>query len=82
MSTYYFYLLRCRDNSLYAGITTDLARRLGEHNSTTGKGSKYVRSRQPAQLVYQEKFASKSKALKREVEVKRLHKTKKEQLVR
>jgi len=81
MDTYYFYLVRCNDNSLYSGITKDITRRLQEHNSLTGKGSKYVRSRQPAKLVYHEKFESKSKALKREAKVKQWNKTQKEQLV-
>lgn len=81
MAVYYFYFLRCRDNSLYAGITSDVKRRLHEHNSMTSKGSKYVRSRQPAKLVYQEKLSSKSKALKREAEVKKWKKQRKETLI-
>jgi len=83
MSPYYFYLLRCRDNSLYAGITTDVTRRLQEHNSlnSKAKGSKYVRSHRPANLVYQEKLSSKSNALKREAEVKKWKKQKKEALI-
>ncbi|MBP6994356.1 GIY-YIG nuclease family protein [Candidatus Woesebacteria bacterium] len=81
MATYYFYLIRCADNSLYAGITADLARRLLEHNSQSAKGSKYVRSRQPARLVYQEKFSSKSEALKRESEVKKWTKQEKEAFI-
>lgn len=81
MVTYYFYLLRCSDNSLYAGITTDVQRRLQEHNSSTKKRSKYVRSRQPVRLVYQEEYMSKSEALRREAEVKRWKKKEKEKLV-
>jgi putative endonuclease len=81
MSPYYFYLLRCRDNSLYSGITTDLTRRLQEHNSPGGKGSKYVHSRLPAELVYQEKLSSKSEALKREAEVKKWRRSKKLTLI-
>ncbi len=83
MSPYYFYLLRCRDNSLYAGITTDVTRRLHQHNSlnSKAKGSKYVRSRRPANLVYQEKLSSKSKALKRESEVKKWTKQEKEAFI-
>lgn len=81
MQTYYFYLIRCSDDSLYSGVTTDLSRRLLEHNSQSIRGSKYVRSRQPAILVYHEKLSSKSKALKREAAVKKWSKEMKEQLV-
>ena len=49
---YYLYILRCGDNSLYTGITTDVARRLAAHQS--GKGAKYTRGRGPLTLVYQE----------------------------
>lgn len=81
MSIYFFYLLRCNDGSLYAGITTDVTRRLVEHNSASTKASKYTRSRQPVKMVYQEKLSSRSKALKREAEVKKWKKQKKEALI-
>ena len=76
---YYFYILRCRDNSLYSGITNDLDRRVKVHNS--GKGAKYTKSRRPVELVYSEKLKNKSEALKRESEVKKWNKAKKETLV-
>jgi putative endonuclease len=65
------YIVRCADNSLYTGITTDLERRLNEHNSTK-TGAKYTRARRPVSLVYQETAASRSHASKRELEIKNL----------
>ena len=63
-------MLRCCDGSLYTGITTDIARRVAEHNS--GKGAKYTRSRRPVELVYQEECDDHSHALRRELEIKAL----------
>ena len=67
---YSCYLLRCVDGSYYCGISNDVSRRILVHNS--GKGSKYVRSRLPAVLVYVEVCGSKSDALKRERQIKRM----------
>lgn len=67
---YYVYMLRCGDGSLYTGITTDVARRLRQHQA--GKGAKYTRSHLPVELVYQEQQEDKSAALKRELEIKAL----------
>lgn len=67
---YYVYMLRCRDGTLYTGITTDVAKRTAVHNS--GKGAKYTRSRLPVTVVYQETQPDKSAALKRELELKKL----------
>lgn len=78
---YYFYLLRCADNSLYAGITTNLERRVEEHNSKSSKSAKYTRAKGPVRLVYFEEFSSKQEAMKREYEVKQWTKDKKEELV-
>jgi putative endonuclease len=66
---HYFYILRCKDGTLYCGSTEDLEKRELLHNS--GKGSKYVRSRGGGKIVYSEKFRSKSKAMQREAEVKK-----------
>ena len=74
---YYLYILRCGDNSLYTGITTDVARRLAAHQS--GKGAKYTRGRGPLTLVYQEELPDKPSALRRELAVKAL--TREEKLV-
>ena len=78
-TTWYFYLARCHDDSLYAGITTDLKRRVVEHNE--GTGAKYTRSRRPVTLVWWERFVSKSAAAKGETEVKKWGKLRKERLI-
>ncbi|MCX5867519.1 MAG: GIY-YIG nuclease family protein [Proteobacteria bacterium] len=68
MMSWFFYILKCKDDSLYSGITNDLIRRLTAHNQ--GKGAKYTRSHRPLSLAYWEEFSDKSKASKREIEVK------------
>lgn len=77
---YVLYLLRCSDGTLYTGITSDLKRRLHEHNSSD-KGAKYTRSRRPCILVHYEQLESKSAALKREIVIKKMTKAKKETLL-
>lgn len=77
--SWYVYMLRCRDGSLYTGYTDDPVRRLAVHNS--GKGAKYTRSRLPVALVYSEEYDDKSAALKREFVIKRLKKSQKETLI-
>ena len=73
--------MRCSDRSLYTGVTTDLNRRVVEHN--TGKtAAAYTRSRRPVLLVYQQKCASRSAALKREIAIKKLDRAGKQKLVR
>ena len=67
---WHLYLLRCRDGSMYAGITTDIERRFRQH--TEGKGAKYTRSHRPVHLVYFESFATKEEALAREAAIKKL----------
>lgn len=79
-STWQVYLLRCNDDSLYAGITTDIQRRLQEHNNSK-LGAKYTRARRPVVLVYSESTSDRSRASKREYQLRKLSKTKKEQLV-
>ena len=79
-SQWYLYILRCKDNTLYTGITTDVEKRLEAHRS--GKGAKYTRGRAPLELVYQESCESHSEALKREAEIKRLTRKEKELLVK
>ena len=68
--TWIVYILRCKDDTLYTGITDDLARRMSAHNS--GKGAKYTRGRGPVEVVYTEVLESYSAALKREAAIKRL----------
>lgn len=65
---YYLYILLCSDRSLYTGIAKNIESRLKVHIS--GKGSKYVKSRIPFRLIYQERLSGKSSALKREFEIK------------
>ncbi len=77
--SWYVYMLRCRDNTLYTGYTDDPHRRLAVHNA--GKGAKYTRSRLPVTLVYQEECPDKSSALKREIALKRLKKAEKEAIL-
>lgn len=78
---YYVYLLRCNDQSLYCGYTNDLTRRVDEHNKSR-RGARYTKLKRPVELVYFEKFENKSTAMKRECEIKKLGKIKKEELVR
>ncbi len=80
MQDWYLYLIRCRDGSLYTGITTDVARRFAEHQN--GKGSKYLRGRSPLILVFQKKLGTKNLALAVENKVKKLTKAKKEELIK
>ena len=77
---YYFYILRCADNSLYCGMTARLERRIREHNST-GRGARYTRAKKPAILVHSEIYPDIKAAMGREAEVKRWTKAKKEALV-
>lgn len=78
--TWKLYILRCGDDSLYTGITTDLEKRLEAHR--IGRGAKYTRGRGPLELVYQEECGDHSAALKRELEIKALPREQKERLVR
>jgi len=68
---WFVYMVRCRDNSLYTGITTDLAKRLAQHNSDQ-EGARYTRGRRPVRLAYSEQAPSRSAATKREGQLKRL----------
>ncbi len=74
----FVYILRCGDGTLYTGSTTDISRRLRAHQS--GKGAKYTRSRLPVALVYLERAADWSAALRRETAIKRLPRKKKLEL--
>lgn len=78
---YYIYILECADNSLYTGITTDLKRRLEEHNSSQ-LWAKYTSARRPVKLVYFEEVENRSLASKRENEIKKLSKTQKNELIK
>jgi putative endonuclease len=77
---WFVYFLRCGDGTLYAGITTDLQRRLSAHRA--GKGAAYTRSRPPLKLVYRETAAGRSEALRREAALRRLSRREKLSLIR
>jgi predicted GIY-YIG superfamily endonuclease len=79
IATWFVYMLRCADDTLYTGITNDLKRRCCQHND--GAASRYTRGRCPVQLVYQETHPSRSLALRREAAVKALSRRRKESLV-
>ena len=74
------YVLKCRDNTLYTGITIDVSRRVQQHNS--GTASRYTRSRLPVNLIFSEPCRSRSQALKKEYTMKRLSRKKKEEYLR
>lgn len=77
---WYVYVIRCADNSLYTGITTDINRRFKEHVSEK-TGAKYTRGRKPVAVVYEETYTSRGEAQAREIAIKRLPKVKKEHLI-
>jgi len=79
--TWKVYMLRCADNSLYTGITTDVERRLDEHNTDNKKGARYTRVRRPVKLVYQENCENRSEASSREYQLKKLSRHEKLKLV-
>ena len=84
---HFVYIVRCADGSFYTGYTTDLARRVAEHNgedASQGRKSaaaRYTRGRRPVELVYSESFATRSEALQREAEIKKLTRAHKLQLI-
>jgi putative endonuclease len=65
---YFVYLLKCKDGSMYTGITTDLMRRLKEHKA--GQGGRYTRAKGAMKIMYSEKHKNRSSASKREAEIK------------
>lgn len=77
---WYLYVLRCKDNSLYCGITTDIARRIRQHNGEIKGGAKYTnkKSKRPVKIVYLKTYPNRSLALKAEYQFKQLSKAKKE----
>lgn len=79
-NNHYFYVLHCKDDSLYAGYTNNLERRIKLHNE--GKGAKYTRGRGPVELVFAKSFANKSDALKAEYAFKQWKRSKKEKFLK
>ncbi|MBL0709147.1 MAG: GIY-YIG nuclease family protein [Sulfurimonas sp.] len=78
--SYFVYIVKCFDNTLYTGITSDLKRRLYEHNNSN-KGAKYTKARRPVKLVYSEVQLDRSCASKREHFIKKLSREKKLALI-
>lgn len=77
---HFVYIIECDDGSLYTGYTTDVARRIEEHDA--GEGAKYTRGRTPVKLVYKESFDSRSVAMSREYEIKGFSGARKDELIR
>ena len=71
-SAWFVYLLRCADGTLYTGITTDVERRVAEHNGNQGLGARYTRSRRPVTLAHVEPACSRAEAARREAAIKQL----------
>ncbi|MFA6523992.1 MAG: GIY-YIG nuclease family protein [Candidatus Paceibacterota bacterium] len=78
---YYLYIIKCADKTLYTGITTDLKRRIVEHNSTK-LGAKYTSSRRPVKMVYSKKFKNRSTASREESRIKKLKRVDKLKLIK
>lgn len=76
---WFVYMIRCRDGSLYTGITTDVARRFAEHQA--GKGAKYLRGRAPLTLVFRQQIGSRSAALSAEAAIKKRSRAEKEAMI-
>lgn len=77
--SHYVYILRCRDGTLYTGYTTDVERRLDEHNA--GTGAKYTRGRRPVELVHVETYPTRGAAMRREYEIKQRSRREKQVLI-
>lgn len=78
---YFVYILKCNDNTLYTGITTDLERRVKEHNSSK-VGAKYTKARRPVELIYSKTFDDRSAASVEEARIKKLSRSEKLDLFR
>ena len=77
---HWVYIVECSDGTYYTGYTTDVERRIKEHNHSK-KGAKYTRSRRPVQFKYVECYETKQEACRREYEIKQLSRTKKQLLI-
>lgn len=84
---HFVYIIQCADNTLYTGYTTDIKKRITEHNgegssvTALSAGARYTRGRRPVQLVYSEKFATRSEAMQREYAIKQLSRPEKQTLI-
>jgi putative endonuclease len=77
---WFLYVLRCADGTLYTGTTTDISRRIDEHN-TSRRGAKYTKTRRPVKLVFSLNYENRSKAQKAEYKFKRLTRKQKEKII-
>ncbi|KKR09720.1 MAG: hypothetical protein UT39_C0029G0009 [Candidatus Woesebacteria bacterium GW2011_GWA1_39_21] len=77
---YFVYILKCKDGSLYTGITTNVERRFKEHKD--GKGGAYTRAKKAIKIIYSEQYKNRSKASKREAEIKKLRRAEKYALIK
>lgn len=78
---WHVYIIRCADGTLYTGVSTDVARRLGEHSSGSPKSAKYLRGRGPLELVYSRKVGDRSEALIEERRIKGMTRPQKIRLI-
>ncbi len=76
---WWVYIVRCSDGTFYTGVSNNLKARIKKHNS--GEGAKYTQSRRPVELVYKEKSLDRSRSLKREIEIKKLKRSEKLELI-
>lgn len=81
MNSWFVYMVRCRDGSLYTGIAMDVERRLHEHNHDDRLAARYTRVRRPVKLVYREGCADRAQAARREYEIKQLSAPQKRALI-
>ena len=81
MHSWYVYIIRCADDTLYTGVTTDVDRRLQEHNGKHGRGAKYLKGKAPLKLVWQQPADNRSSAQKLEYRIKKLTRNNKERLI-
>ena len=77
---WHVYMVECADGTLYSGVTTDVERRIKEHNDSP-KGAKYTRAKRPVKLVYTEQYLNRSEATKREYALKQLSREEKLKLI-
>jgi len=78
---WFIYILKCSDNTLYTGITNNLEKRIKEHNESK-LGAKYTKARRPVVLIYNERYKNRSEASKREIEIKKMTKSEKENFIK
>lgn len=78
-STYFVYILRCVDDTLYTGVATDLSRRIEEHR--LGRGAKYTRTHKPLEMVYHEEVGSRGEAQRCEAAIKKMTRAQKLELI-